>query len=103
MNADLMAQYIQFVADRLLVALGCAKLYNVTNPFDWMELISLQVWGCHVVLSPKVLCRTADSCPGLSVWGVLSVPSCALTVAVHMCAGLPPCALALLPTHTHAE
>jgi ribonucleotide reductase beta subunit family protein with ferritin-like domain len=43
MNADLMAQYIQFVADRLLVALGYAKLYNVTNPFDWMELISLQV------------------------------------------------------------
>lgn len=43
MNADLMAQYIQFVADRLLVSLGYAKLYNATNPFDWMELISLQV------------------------------------------------------------
>jgi len=36
------SQYIEFVADRLLVALGNAKVYNVTNPFDWMELISLQ-------------------------------------------------------------
>jgi len=37
-----MAQYIEFVADRLVVALGCAKIYGVSNPFDWMELISLQ-------------------------------------------------------------
>jgi ribonucleoside-diphosphate reductase beta chain len=42
MNADMMCQYIEFVADRLLVALGCAKVYNATNPFDFMELISLQ-------------------------------------------------------------
>ena len=42
MNAGLMATYIQFVADRLLVALGYAPLYGVANPFDWMELISLQ-------------------------------------------------------------
>lgn len=35
-------QYIEFVADRLLVALGNPKIYNATNPFDWMELISLQ-------------------------------------------------------------
>ena len=42
MNADLMAQYIKFVADRLLLALGCSKLYNARNPFDWMEQISLQ-------------------------------------------------------------
>lgn len=42
MNADLMCQYIEFVADRLLVALGCAKVYNAANPFDFMELISLQ-------------------------------------------------------------
>ena len=42
MNAAMMAQYIEFVADRLLVALGAPKLYNATNPFDWMELISLQ-------------------------------------------------------------
>lgn len=41
MNADLMKQYICFVADRLLYALNCKKLYNVTNPFDFMELISL--------------------------------------------------------------
>ncbi|XP_026382044.1 ribonucleoside-diphosphate reductase small chain [Papaver somniferum] len=42
MNGDLMSQYIEFVADRLLEALGYSKLYNVSNPFDWMELISLQ-------------------------------------------------------------
>lgn len=42
MNAKLMCQYIEFVADRLLVALGCDKAYNATNPFDFMELISLQ-------------------------------------------------------------
>ncbi len=42
MNADLMCQYIEFVADRLLLALGCAKAYNANNPFDFMELISLQ-------------------------------------------------------------
>ena len=42
MNAELMSQYIQFVADRLLVALGYSKLYHVLNPFDWMEMISLQ-------------------------------------------------------------
>ena len=42
MNAVLMNQYIEYVADRLLVALGCKKIYNVTNPFDFMEMISLQ-------------------------------------------------------------
>lgn len=42
MNAELMCQYIEFVADRLLVELNCGKFYNVTNPFDFMELISLQ-------------------------------------------------------------
>ena len=42
MNANLMSQYIEFVADRLLVELGCPKAYNVANPFDFMEMISLQ-------------------------------------------------------------
>jgi ribonucleoside-diphosphate reductase beta chain len=42
MNSDLMNQYIQFVADRLLVQLGCDKVYNTTNPFDFMDMISLQ-------------------------------------------------------------
>ena len=42
MNSDLMCQYIEFVADRLLVALGCQKFYNAANPFDFMEMISLQ-------------------------------------------------------------
>jgi ribonucleoside-diphosphate reductase subunit M2 len=42
MNAELMTQYVQFVADRLCVQLGYKKIYNVTNPFDWMEFISLE-------------------------------------------------------------
>lgn len=42
MNAVLMCQYIEFVADRLLESLGNDKVYNVENPFPWMELISLQ-------------------------------------------------------------
>ncbi|KAF8484957.1 ribonucleotide reductase small subunit [Russula ochroleuca] len=42
MNSELMCQYIEFVADRLLVALGCPKHYNSTNPFDFMDMISLQ-------------------------------------------------------------
>jgi ribonucleoside-diphosphate reductase subunit M2 len=42
MNSDLMTQYIQFVADRLCLQLGYKKIYNVINPFDFMELISLE-------------------------------------------------------------
>ena len=42
MNADLMFEYIKFVADRLLVALGTPKLYHARNPFDFMEMISLR-------------------------------------------------------------
>lgn len=42
MNADLMCQYIEFVADRLLAALHQPKVYNVENPFPWMDMISLQ-------------------------------------------------------------
>ena len=42
MNARLMQQYIEFVADRWLDQLGCPKLFNVINPFDFMEMISLQ-------------------------------------------------------------
>ena len=42
MNAKLMQQYIEFVADRLLMELGNEKVYNATNPFDFMEMISLQ-------------------------------------------------------------
>lgn len=41
MNADMMCQYIEFVADRLLVSLHQPKIYNVENPFPWMEMISL--------------------------------------------------------------
>ncbi|WP_375579187.1 ribonucleoside-diphosphate reductase small subunit [Marivirga tractuosa] len=42
MNADLMCQYIEFVADRLLQELKCDKVYGSSNPFDFMEMISLQ-------------------------------------------------------------
>nr|CAD7392183.1 unnamed protein product [Timema cristinae] len=42
MNCDLMKQYIEFVADRLLVELGCSKIFAVENPFDFMEHISLE-------------------------------------------------------------
>lgn len=43
MNADLMCRYVEFVADRLLLALGCEKVWNTVNPFEWMEMSSLQV------------------------------------------------------------
>lgn len=42
MNAEMMSQYIEFVADRLLVSLGCDKVYQATNPFPWMDMISIQ-------------------------------------------------------------
>jgi ribonucleoside-diphosphate reductase beta chain len=42
MNADLMKQYIEFVADRLLDELGCDRVYNASNPFDFMDMISIQ-------------------------------------------------------------
>jgi ribonucleotide reductase beta subunit family protein with ferritin-like domain len=45
MNADMMAEYIRFCADRLLVALGYKKKYNAKNPFEWMEIISLEGKG----------------------------------------------------------
>jgi ribonucleoside-diphosphate reductase beta chain len=42
MNSDLMSQYIEFVADRLLTELGNDKIYNTSNPFDFMDMINLQ-------------------------------------------------------------
>ena len=42
MNSELMSQYLEFVTDRLLVALGCSKVYNSENPFDFMQNIALQ-------------------------------------------------------------
>lgn len=42
MNQDLMKQYIEFVADRLSLQLGGDKIYESTNPFDWMEIISIE-------------------------------------------------------------
>ena len=42
MNSELMTQYLEFVTDRLLIELKCDKVYNVENPFDFMDMISLQ-------------------------------------------------------------
>lgn len=42
MNSKLMTQYLEFVTDRLLLEYGCEKVYNATNPFDFMEMISLE-------------------------------------------------------------
>ena len=42
MNSKLMTQYLEFVTDRLLVELECEPVYNVTNPFDFMDMINLQ-------------------------------------------------------------
>lgn len=42
MNCRLMCRYIEFVADHLLTEMGLAKIYNVKNPFDFMENISMQ-------------------------------------------------------------
>jgi ribonucleoside-diphosphate reductase beta chain len=42
MNSDMMCQYIEYVADRLLLSLGNEKMFNAENPFPWMEMISLQ-------------------------------------------------------------
>jgi ribonucleotide reductase beta subunit family protein with ferritin-like domain len=42
MNSSMMSDYIEFVADRLLYELKCPKLWRTGNPFDWMEMISLQ-------------------------------------------------------------
>jgi ribonucleotide reductase beta subunit family protein with ferritin-like domain len=45
MNATLMSQYIEFVADRLAVQLGASKIFNTQNPFDFMEMISMEGKG----------------------------------------------------------
>ena len=42
MNSDLMSRYIEFIADRLVVQLGYDKIYNTGNPFDFMEMISIE-------------------------------------------------------------
>ena len=42
MNAESMTEYVKYCADRLIVALGAPKLYNASQPFEWMTLISLQ-------------------------------------------------------------
>jgi ribonucleoside-diphosphate reductase subunit M2 len=57
MNAGLMRQYIEFVADRLLVGLGGAKHYNQTNPFPWMELYALSAHRFSLFVPPIAYLR----------------------------------------------
>lgn len=65
MNADLMCEYIEFVADRLLRQFGLESHYNAENPFPWMELISLESKAVRsALLCPPIppltfLCRTS--------------------------------------------
>ncbi|XP_067144108.1 ribonucleoside-diphosphate reductase subunit M2 B isoform X1 [Centruroides vittatus] len=73
MNCNLMRRYIEFVADRLLVELGCGKVYNVENPFDFMEHISLEgktnffekkvgeYQKCGVMVKKEEQCFTVDA------------------------------------------
>ena len=70
MNAKLMGQYIDYVADRLLVALGYEKMYNTANPFDWMEMISLQV-PFSAMFAGSVTCECCLGQQGMVVVSVL--------------------------------
>merc|ERR1712217_266058 len=65
MNNELMTRYIEFVADRLLSALGHPKLFKVANPFDWMELISLRI-GCSLLLAIQSSSRSPTLSTGWS-------------------------------------
>ena len=56
MNSSLMAKYIEFCADRLLVALGCAKKYNTQNPFDWMDMASISFQILHFIFINLLIC-----------------------------------------------
>jgi Ribonucleotide reductase, small chain len=56
MNAAYMSEYIEFVADRLLVELGVGKVYNTGNPFPWMEQISLQCAAAAIHLLRILTC-----------------------------------------------
>ena len=64
MNSDLMGQYIEFVSDRLLVALGAPKLYGVKNPFDWMGERAARSTPTHAVATltapPALIVRRTD-------------------------------------------
>lgn len=83
MNSDMMSEYIDFCADRLLISLGCSKHYNTVNPFNWMEQISLQYDLSH--LRP-VFFPAQDTC---SVENVLSFmpPQTDLLITICMFRG----------------
>ena len=69
MNGRLMVQYIEFVADRLLRALGAAPLYHSSNPFDWMDLISLQgKTNCELAEASHPVCAHAPPLPLCAIW-----------------------------------
>lgn len=118
MNADMMSTYIEFVADRLLGALGAPKLYGATNPFDWMELISLQArvrncvefelhtglfedlnwqWTCLSLLPARLQSTLSSMDATIHTCDRLSVTVCyqrvaQLTVANHLHCRLANCA-----------
>ena len=62
MNAAQMTQYVEFVADRLLRELGCPAHYGTANPFDWMDLISMQA-GTRCPLPRAQIARPSRSSP----------------------------------------
>lgn len=90
MNARLMSDYINFVADRLLVALGLPRHFNTPNPFDWMELISLQG---KVTCARMCLHKTCGMRVPRRAAGVLPVPlllcSCVYLRRCHVSSPLP--------------
>jgi ribonucleoside-diphosphate reductase subunit M2 len=55
MNSTMMAQYIEFCADRLLLCLGCDKFYKATNPFPWMEVSTIWLSICVFMFSRYLL------------------------------------------------
>jgi ribonucleotide reductase beta subunit family protein with ferritin-like domain len=65
----MMIQYLEFCSDRLLVALGCEKLYNTANPFDWMEAMTNQGVSKHDEegVIGKRASEYSTSCPGTHI------------------------------------
>ena len=89
MNAELMGQYIKYVADRLLIELQCEKLYNTPNPFDWMEMISLQVRGTRTSCNSP--CALYTMCSLMHISGtlrnaVVGMIGCS-SLSIHTCEG----------------
>ena len=83
MNAELMGQYIKYVADRLLIELQCEKLYNTPNPFDWMEMISLQVRGTRTTCNSP--CALYTMCSLMQISGTLRNAVVGMIIDAALC------------------